>query len=735
VKRLVVLGVPALVAAVALLAAGASAGPRTVAVSPTLKILVNKDGWYRVSQSSLTGAGFVFPPDPTTIHLAMDGQDVPFQLHNGALEFYGRGLDTLYTDTRPYFLSVQGTASTPMSLLRARATAGTPSGSFQTTLVVRDRKVYSLSYLTHGSPGSQVGNNIFGDFVRPGQPVSRQLITPNIDTSQSASLRLDLVGLVVSTNPPGHQVDPVLNPGAGQTTLASITGSGNFPMGQTYPALAPGALVQGTNIVQLTNPEPYNDAVLTDAFTLTYQHLFMADNDVLNFPASPGVAVSVGGFSSGNVRLIDISNPEAPRELFPTIVQTGGTYTMTVTPPASTSRLYAFVDSGALTPKGFAVDTPSTLRSTTNQADLIIIAYKDATHDFLSDVQPLVAQRVSQGLTVKVVNVEDVFDEFSSPLGAHEPGGIKSFLQYATTNWQNPKPKYVLLAGDASWDPRAYFTPPDTNTDYIPTLFFDATFLESPSDDALSDFDNDGRPSLGVGRLPAKTDAQMQAMVAKIVNYGNTGPRTKTALLVADNFDKHDYCFGATRPADCQGPGFSDELQNNTLVPAGVSVTRVDRADGTAGDSATRTAVLNGVNAGPLIVNWFGHGTITKWSLATPGLIQANDAATLGNTNLLSLYLMMTCQTGYFVADFNGLGEALMYAPNGAVAVWASDGDTVPFDQRVAANVASADLLSGDPTKNRLGDAMVHAKNSISDVDVMHTWVLLGDPSMRLNIT
>jgi len=94
---------------------------------------------------------------------------------------------------------------------------------------------------------------------------------------------------------------------------------------------------------------------------------------------------------------------------------------------------------------------------------------------------------------------------------------------------------------------------------------------------------------------------------------------------------------------------------------------------------------------------------------------------------------MMTCQTGYFVATtFNGLGETLLLAANAAVAIWGSTGDTVPFDQVAAAKVATNELFGATP--KRLGDAMVDAKNAINDTDVMHTWALLGDPTMKLRI-
>src|SRR5262249_51526662 len=147
------------------------------------------------------------------------------------------------------------------------------------------------------------------------------------------------------------------------TSLGSVSGSGTLPMPMTFPVAA-NVLAQGTNTVQMTNPEPYPDAVLTDAYTMTYQHLYIADNNTLNLPVTPGQPVSVGGLTSSSVRLIDVTNPLSPRELLPTISTAGGgTFNVSVTPPAGTTRVYEFVDSGALAPTQVVADVPSTLKS------------------------------------------------------------------------------------------------------------------------------------------------------------------------------------------------------------------------------------------------------------------------------------------------------------------------------------------------------------------------------------
>jgi hypothetical protein len=79
------------------------------------------------------------------------------------------------------------------------------------------------------------------------------------------------------------------------------------------------------------------------------------------------------------------------------------------------------------------------------------------------------------------------------------------------------------------------------------------------------------------------------------------------------------------------------------------------------------------------------------------------------------------------------MAEALMLAPNGgAVAVWASSGLTAPDPQFAMNRTLAQDLFSTSTLA--LGDAVLAAKSSISDQDVRKTFILFGDPAMRLQV-
>jgi hypothetical protein len=97
------------------------------------------------------------------------------------------------------------------------------------------------------------------------------------------------------------------------------------------------------------------------------------------------------------------------------------------------------------------------------------------------------------------------------------------------------------------------------------------------------------------------------------------------------------------------------------------------------------------------------------------------------------MFVMMTCLNGYFHDPaLDSLGESLMKAEHGgAVAVWASSGMTMPNDQ-AAINQEFYRLMFSASSSLTLGEASRRAKFAASDSDIRRTWILFGDPTMRL---
>src|SRR5207248_3127860 len=99
----------------------------------------------------------------------------------------------------------------------------------------------------------------------------------------------------------------------------------------------------------------------------------------------------------------------------------------------------------------------------------------------------------------------------------------------------------------------------------------------------------------------------------------------------------------------------------------------------------------------------------------------------------LPLVLAMTCLNGFFHSLFpeESLAEALVRAPNGgAIAVWASSSLTTPGGQAAMDRELFHLLFTG--AYSTLGEAVAAAKKAAGDPDVRRSWILFGDPAIRL---
>ena len=311
-------------------------------------------------------------------------------------------------------------------------------------------------------------------------------------------------------------------------------------------------------------------------------------------------------------------------------------------------------------------------------------------------------------MKVMVVDVEDVYDEFG--YGVKSPQAIQALIRTAASTWA-VKPRFVVLVGDGSQDPRNYL---GLGQDFVPTKLVDTKTFESASDDWMADVNGDGKPEVALGRLPARTLADATAMVKKIVLHDKKTTSLSKVLFVADtavltNFQEQNKAFAA-------------------LLPSTVTKTLANADE--IGDAATHTAIVNGVVNGVDLVHYSGHGTIDHWRGT---LLSEGDVPTLANLSRLPIFTVSNCLTGIFQEPLlDGLGEVLVKTPDaGAVAVWASSGTTEVPGQK-ALMTAFFQALSGNGAVSTLGEAVRKAKASATDPDVRSTWILLGDPATRI---
>ena len=465
-------------------AAAGAASPQQqqfeLAARAPVKLVVAKEGWYRVERRRLTAAGLPRSADLRRLQLYATGKQVRMRVTRGAVEFYGVPLDTLSTDRETYWLVAATEPGRRIAPPRASGSSGPTTRIVQATEVSRPKAGYYAA-IRNGA-----ASNLFGMPVRPDADTNETITLARVAAGAPASVEVALHGYSALA----HRVRVRVN----DTEVGTIVFTGSARVVNRF-AVPANVLKDGKNVVTLRALGRELDFSLVDSVTLMYRRQLVADRDAIDFVLPAARRARVEGFSRRSVRIVDVTVPTAPVALRPTIAPSGTGFSATIGAARRTRHLLAFVDGKALRPAALVKNRPSSLHGS-GGADLVIITHQR----FASALPPLIAARQRAGLKVATVDVEDVYDEFA--FGAHGPEGITAFLARVRTQWR-PAPRFVLLVGDAGNDPRDYLG--KGRVDFVPTKLVDTKYLETASDDSLADFNDDGAPELAVGRLPVRT--------------------------------------------------------------------------------------------------------------------------------------------------------------------------------------------------------------------------------------
>ena len=493
------------------------------------------------------------------------------------------------------------------------------------------------------------------------------------------------------------------------------------------------------------------DKTAVDWFEVVYERAFKAVSDSLKFSHPAGYRYQLSQFSSSQVEVYDITEPSGVQRVLDGASAGGAAYTIEVEPAGATgSRSYLAVGPAAVkSPAAIVRDRASGLAAASNAADWIMITHRSLGWDGSGAQQGwaarLVSLRQSQGLRTAVVDVEDIFDEFG--YGLVSPQAIKEFIAYAYGSWQSPAPQYVLLMGDTSYD---YKGNGDAGTvNHVPGyLIYTPHWGETISDEWYVQVSGaDAVPDLYIGRLPAATLSQAEAMADKIVSYetaATTKGWEKRLVLVADNQSEEWEAVFETMNEEAAG-----------LLPAGMSAERFylqEYQNERLAVSDLSAELLSAIEAGALIVNYSGHGSVNIWAgeriIDNRGAGFRSDVGTLSNRGKYPFVVNMSCLTGYFIyphtgylasEEYRSLAEGWLWpAGAGAVAALMPTGMTGADGQQVLSKALYEGLFALD--QRRLGPAVGYAKQQVlanggaAYEEISNTFMFFGDPASSLKV-
>ena len=671
-----------------------------LASGQAVKLSVSREGWYRVTSAQLAAVGFN-PKATRTLRLRSDGEEQAMVVTSDpksqdfVLEFHGRPLDTPYTATRVYWLVE---ARTPGLRFERQARAGAttaPSPSFPFTVERKDRTIYFAALVSNGE-----ASNFFGPVVSQ-TPLEQTVVISKLDSTAPGDWPLE-VALQGVTNDIEHSVEVRVN-----GNVAGLVSFDGQDRGATTLMVPRGWLVEGSNVIGLTALGGSTDVSLVDSIRLTYPHRYEAESGVLKFVAPAGAGIRLAGADAAT-RIVDITDPSAGIELLVTQAP-GSSIAEAVVPggfgSASGERtLLAFGPARPLSPEQVKQDIPSNWRTARSRADLTIVT----NAALASAARKLQGWRQSQGLSVQVIDVEDLYDEYS--YGAKDPAAIRSYLA-------GSRSKYALLFGDATIDPRNYLG--QGSWDLLPTKLVPATYLKTASDDWFVTDEKTRTVSIPIGRIAVRTEAEATAVVEKLIALDKARDSNPAWLQkVVHVADKDD-------PA-LEPYSFEEELAElDGLVPATFAKTTI--LAGTVGAGEARAGILAALNGGALLFTYAGHGSQNQWSKSN--IFNLTDASSLTGAPTVPVMLPLNCLNGLFVDAYSdSLAERLQKQSGGAAAIWASSGLTESHGQAQMVKSFYREVFKSSGI--RLGDAIQSAKAGVTDRDVKGTWILFGDPTM-----
>lgn len=711
---------------------------RWVVSQPGVKIGIKKEGFYRVTRAELQAGGFDVNSSPANWRLFLNGIEQAIIVHPSGdyIEFYGFGLDTRETDTQVYFL-ISGTVAGK----RIQTSTLTNNSNAATLNFVQDIKYkYRALYISDILNGEDVDNFFGNQIISSTTGVNVNFEVPDIDCDAingpefpCYSKRLTIFVGIQGLTQTSHTIQVELN----GVFLGTITGAGHQLMNQNFKisAAVPGRVNQGTNTLRLSTTGNAGDVSLLESISVNYRRKYKAQNNTLKFTTAENKRSFVRGFATDTVRVFDLINRDEPARLNVPVISEGDTFRVDL--PANEARAMLAVEDSALSQVSWIEpNSPSTLWAAANNAQLLIVTHKD----FTAQANAWAAMRGGQGILSKVVQIEDVFDEFN--FGASDSLALRSFFLYAKDNWQTP-PQYILLIGDASYDYRNYEGRGYNN--YIPTKMVDTIYMETGSDETLADFNNDGLAEISIGRIPARQASMVTQVMNKVISFEQSLPNwsNRGALFAYDQPIGYDFLALSQRISNHLPPSMQKSFigRTSSTNPIDVQANQID--------------LLNEMSTGKYIVNYSGHGASGTWaasSFFSVNNVQIAQPTTqptvpvLRNSNNFSVFTMLTCLNGYFIRnDFDSLSEVLLKgqwyeqtSPGnyqvheiGASASWTSSGKTTPDVQEVMATRFLQQITAGNMT--RFGDLVKDAKTMIvGGRDVRLSWVLLGDPTMRL---
>lgn len=620
--------------------------PATEMVAPTsmmrstapgaVKLNVRETGIHRVAASAVIAAGFpagqpvnglrLFKRGYNETTLSPTTQDIAFTVLEGAggvsgtfdgndlLVFYGRRLrdDASQGDVREQFSFfnvywLEPGAGTPMAQRSPGVgvvSADTATASFPTS-VHAENDLWFFDAVPFGTQDVYYANSGFEagpvDMTVPlgtAKPGTNVQLSAEVLGQSYESPRTIKVALV---NSGGEQV---LDPAYSVPLKSRRVFTASVPASQTNA---------GDNVFRIDRPDNSRTVVkvLLNWAEASYSALYRARGNALRFNSATlagDTSLTVTGLSTtSNLELFDITNPIAPVRV---LVSPGhfqpvpGGFALSFRETIPSRREFQLVPVSrmiAIAPADIEADVPSSIIGGVGETGIDVLVVSHA--DFIPQMRQWASYRRAQGYRVLVVDVEDVYDEFS--------GGVTSataIYRFARHFFEHGDASALVLVGDSSEDNKLVhedsgpnFVPTFSRIDAVPVLQLDEVvttdkrFVKFPGPGGTID----AFPDMIVGRLPVGSVGELEILLNKVYAYERPTAsdfwRKRMIIVADDEYSEGNSGFGGFPFCDNNEVGFASSQETTALtigssLPAGYDVVRFYLADYTSSFYTTQCA-------------------------------------------------------------------------------------------------------------------------------------------------
>ena len=377
------------------------------------------------------------------------------------------------------------------------------------------------------------------------------------------------------------------------------------------------------------------------------------------------------------------------------------------------------------------------------QQDMIIIAQPV----FYEQAERLAeAHRVQDGLSVRVVAPELIYNEYSS--GTPDATAYRRFMKmfYDRQTSTDDVPKYLLLFGDGSYDNRqltsAWKSIDMSNmllTYQTENSLNDNSFVVDDYFGYLDDSDNkknlySKKLCLGIGRFPVRTLEQATQAVDKVISYmGNQdcGSWKNNLCFMADDGSNSDtYTTKHMQQADQLATYIESNHPNFLVNKLYFDAYKKEQSGGQGGYPDVRSNLQKLLKDGLLLFNYTGHGNTI--ALSDEQVITQTDITQYSYSHL-PVWITATCEFTRFDDVSTAAGESVFLNKNsGGIALFTTVRLGFPESNFSMNDKLIRYLLEKNSGSVRtLGEAMLETKNALSSVRELG-FCLIGDPALKL---